>query len=89
MAQTNLLHLLNKRQHVFEYDTDNIPEKQMIEDLLWKVWKVTPSKNSFMPYYCYVLGPDKVDEKNKIWLKSAIYKDGTDKKHTKNSTKHN
>ena len=83
MAQTNLLHLLNKRQHVFEYDKDNIPEKQMIEDLLWKVWKVTPSKNNFMPYYCYVLGPDKVDEKNKIWLKCAIYKDGTDKKHTK------
>jgi len=83
MAQTNLLHLLNKRQHVFEYDKDNIPEKQMIEDILWKVWRVTPSKNNFMPYYCYVLGPDKVDEKNKIWLKRAVYKDSTDKTHSK------
>ena len=83
MAQTNLLHLLNKRQHVFEYDKDNIPEKQMIEDILWKVWRVTPSKNNFMPYYCYVLGPDKVDEKNKICLKSAFHKDSTDKTHSK------
>ena len=83
MAQINLLHLLNKRQHVFEYDKDNIPEKQMIEDILWKVWRVTPSKNNFMPYHCYVLGPDKVDEKNKIWLKSAVYKDSTDKTHSK------
>ena len=31
MGQTNLLHLLNKRQHVFEYDTDNIPDKQKFE----------------------------------------------------------
>ena len=83
MAQTNLLHLLNKRQHVFEYDKDNIPEKQMIDDLLWKVWRVTPSKNNFMPYYCYVLGPDKVDEKNKIYLKSAFHKDSTDKTHSR------
>ncbi len=80
MNQQPILHLLNKRRHVFEYDSENIPEKQLIEDLLWKVWKVTPSKNSFMPYYCYVLGPDKVEEKNKIKLISAIHKDRTDKK---------
>ncbi len=84
MNQQPILHLLNKRRHVFEYDSENIPEKQLIEDLLWKVWKVTPSKNSFMPYYCYVLGPEKVDEKNKIWLKSAVFKDSTDKTHSRN-----
>ena len=65
------------------YDTEDIPEKQLIEDLLWKVWKVTPSKNNFMPYYCYVLGPDKVDEKKKIYLKSAFHKDSTDKTHSR------
>tara|TARA_R100000030_G_scaffold74131_1_gene57370 strand:+ start:222 stop:890 length:669 start_codon:yes stop_codon:yes gene_type:complete len=78
MAQTNLLHLLNKRQHVFEYDNDNIPEKQMIEDLLWKAWKVTPSKNNFMPYHCNVLGPDKQEDKDKVWEKSYIHKKGID-----------
>ena len=83
MAQTNLLHLLAKRQHVYAYDTENIPEKQLIEDILWKAWKVTPSKNNFMPYHVNVLGPDKVEEKHKIWLKSAVYKDSTDKTHSK------
>tara|TARA_B100000214_G_scaffold257858_1_gene190187 strand:+ start:45 stop:740 length:696 start_codon:yes stop_codon:yes gene_type:complete len=70
MNQQPILHLLNKRQHVFEYDTENIPEKKVIEDLLWKAWKVTPSKNNFMPYHCNVLGPDKVTEKHSIWMKS-------------------
>jgi len=74
MAQTNLLHLLAKRQHVYAYDTENIPEKQLIEDILWKAWKVTPSKNNFMPYHVNVLGPDKRKEKNKIWMKSYDYK---------------
>jgi hypothetical protein len=70
MNQPPILHLLNKRQHVMAYDTEDIPEKQLIEDLLWKAWKVTPSKNNFMPYHCNVLGPDKVKEKHSIWKKS-------------------
>ena len=73
-----IYHVLKKRRHVYEYDTDNVPKKQLIEDLLWKSWKVTPSKNNFMPYHCNVLGPDKVEEKNKIKLISAIHKDRTD-----------
>ena len=56
------------------YDTEDIPEKQLIEDILWKAWKVTPSKNNFMPYHVNVLGPDKRKEKNKIWMKSYDYK---------------
>ena len=75
-----IYHVLKNRRHVYEYDTDKVPEKQLIEDLLWKAWKVTPSKNNFMPYHCNVLGPEKVDEKNKIKLISAIHKDRTDKK---------
>ena len=53
------------------YDTDDVPEKQLIEDLLWKAWKVTPSKNNFMPYHCNVLGPERVAEKHSIWMKSV------------------
>ena len=62
------------------YDTEDIPEKQLIEDLLWKAWKVTPSKNNFMPYHVNVLGPDKVEEKHKIWLKSVGHKKDIDEK---------
>ena len=71
MNQQPILNLLNRRQHVMAYDTEDIPEKQLIEDLLWKAWKVTPSKNNFMPYHCNVLGPEKVNEKHSIWMKSV------------------
>ena len=67
----NQLQLLNRRQHVMAYDTEDIPEKKLIEDLLWKAWKVTPSKNNFMPYHCNVLGPERVAEKHSIWMKSV------------------
>jgi len=83
MNQQPILHLLNKRQHVFKYDTENIPEKQLIEDLLWKAWKVTPSKNSFMPYHCNVLGPDKVNEKHSIWQKSMANKKAINEREIK------
>ena len=83
MNQQPILNLLNRRQHVFLYDEENIPEKKLIEDLLWKAWKVTPSKNSFMPYHCNVLGPDKVNEKHSIWQKSMINKKQINEKEIK------
>ena len=83
MNQQPILNLLNRRQHVFMYDTENTPEKKLIEDLLWKAWKVTPSKNSFMPYHCNVLGPDKVNEKHSIWQKSMMNKKQINEKEIK------
>ena len=83
MNQQPILNLLNRRQHVFLYDEENIPEKKLIEDLLWKAWKVTPSKNSFMPYHCNVLGPDKVNEKESIWQKSMMNKKQINEKEIK------
>ena len=65
----NTFNLLEKRRHVREYRTDKHPSYEIIEKLLWKTWKTTPSKNNFMPYNCYVLGPDKsevVDSVNPI-----------------------
>ena len=64
------LELLDKRRHIMKFSNDNIPPKSLIEDILWKSWKVTPSKNSFMPYHVNVLGPDRIDEKQRIWQKS-------------------
>lgn len=48
--------LLEKRRHVRKYRTDKHPPYELIEKLLWKTWKTTPSKNNFMPYNCHVLG---------------------------------
>ena len=83
MNQQPILNLLNRRQHVILYDEENITEKKLIEDLLWKAWKVTPSKNSFMPYHCNVLGPDKVNEKHSIWQKSMMNKKQINEKEIK------
>jgi hypothetical protein len=50
--------MLKNRQHVLEYDTEaNIPQSK-INSLLERTWKVTPSKNNFMPYNIHVLGPE-------------------------------
>lgn len=59
--------LIHKRRHVVEFDKENIPEKYVIEECLWKAWKVTPSKQNFMPYSIAVLGPDKRYEKEILW----------------------
>ena len=78
----NLLQLLDRRRHVKVYDTEDIPEEELIKDLLKKTWKVTPSKNNFMPYHCNVLGPDKKSEKHSIWMKSVNHCKETNEKET-------
>ena len=64
----NTFTIFEKRHHVFEYKDTNIPDI-VVDKLLWKAWKITPSKNNFMPYTVSVLGPDKQEEKNKIYEK--------------------
>ena len=61
--------LINKRKHVRKFDTKKIPDKAIIEECLWKAWKVTPSKQNFMPYKIDVIGPEaKHDEKREtVW----------------------
>ena len=63
--------LLSKRRHIHKFDTEKIPPKEQIDDLLYKAWKVTPSKNNFMPYNVHVLGPEKAAEKVLVWNKSV------------------
>jgi hypothetical protein len=62
--------IYKKYKYVKEYDQSaDIPESFMSE-LLERTWKVTPSKNNFMPYKVHVLGPDQQDLKNKIYEKA-------------------
>lgn len=47
-----------KRKHVIDYDsTVDIPI-ETVNLLLQQAWEVTPSKQNFMPYNVFVLGPD-------------------------------
>lgn len=59
-----------KRRHVRKYKLDVYPPKEIIEKVLWKAWKTTPSKNNFMPYNVFVLGPEQEEMKTRIWNKS-------------------
>ena len=69
--------LLSKRRHIHKFDTEKIPPKEQIDDLLYKAWKVTPSKNNFMPYHVNVLGPEHVSEKESIIKKCQLNKKRT------------
>jgi hypothetical protein len=60
---------LNKRKHVYEYKTDDIPSEDMIRDILHKTWQVTPSKQNIMPYRVSVLGPPHTRYKESIYNK--------------------
>ena len=56
--------LLSKRNHIHKYKEDKIPPKELIDDLLYKAWKTTPSKNSAMAYTVYVYGPNSQNYKD-------------------------
>lgn len=63
--------ILSKRKHVMEFDrTAEPPSKELIDELLRRAWKVTPSKNNFMPYTVNVLGPQHQAEKDHLYAKS-------------------
>ena len=59
---------MEKRHHVYQYQKKNIPD-EVVKELLWKAWKISPSKHNFMPYKVFVLGPNKQREKSKMWKK--------------------
>ena len=60
-----------KRHHVFEYEKKNIPD-ELVNELLYKAWKITPSKNNFMPYQVSVIGPNQQDIKDEVWKMCAF-----------------
>jgi len=75
---------LEKRHHILKYKSETVPNK-LITDLLYKAWKITPSKQNCMPYNVSILGPNKQEEKNiiydkvvgnhKVWENTGLKKD--------------
>ena len=59
----NVYTTLEGRHHVLKYKDQNV-DNDLLAKLLYKAWKVSPSKNNFMPYAVNVLGPG--DKKKKI-----------------------
>ena len=67
----SILDTYEKRHHVYEYHKKNIPD-EVVKELLYKAWKISPSKNNFMPYQVSVIGPNQQDIKDKMWEKCAF-----------------
>jgi hypothetical protein len=71
-SKSEIYNTFKKRKHVIEYRKDKVPEQSLIEELLWKAWHMTPSKQNYYPYTVNILGPDPKfdDEKLKVWDKA-------------------
>lgn len=52
----NIFDTLEERHHVLRYKDKNV-EDDLLAKLLYKAWKISPSKNNFMPYSVNILGP--------------------------------
>lgn len=63
----DMLNIIDSRRHALEFKTDDIPSEELIRSIIWKAWKVTPSKQNFMPYTITILGPDRMREKYALW----------------------
>ena len=62
---------LENRRYVTKYDTDAAIPESLINTLLMQAWKVTPSKNNFMPYTIHVVGPKDQKYKELVYLNAA------------------
>ena len=60
--------LFETRHHVLRYSPEPV-DQDLLNDLLWKAWKISPSKNNMMPYAVNILGPQQQAEKDKIYDK--------------------
>ena len=70
--------VLKHYKYVKTYDRSQDVHKSIIDNLLQRTWKVTPSKNNFMPYKLHVLGPQHQDLKDKVYEKALKHQDDQD-----------
>ena len=63
---------MHKFQYVMNYDTENLPDPFIIKQSLYEAWATTPSKQQFMPYNIFVLGPDDKKVKEMIYYKALV-----------------
>jgi len=77
----NLLEHLDSRKHVLIFE-ETPPAKKDIQEILWKAWKVTPSKQNFMPYEITILGPEAKDEKVALWNLARANKKHVNESHS-------
>ena len=63
---------MHKYQYVMKYDTEKFPDPFIITQSLYEAWSSTPSKQQFMPYNIFVLGPEDKKIKEMIYYKALV-----------------
>lgn len=65
---------MHKYRYIMEYDTEDIPDLHLIKQSLHEAWNTIPSKQNFMPYNIFVLGPgpEYKEIKDKIYYKALV-----------------
>jgi hypothetical protein len=63
---------MHKYKYVIEYDTERLPDSFIIKQSLHESWNTTPSKQQFMPYNIFVLGPEDKKIKELIYHKALV-----------------
>ena len=63
---------MHKYQYVMKYDTEKLPDPFIIKQSLYEAWASTPSKQQFMPYNIFVLGPNDKKVKEMIYYKALV-----------------
>jgi len=51
------------RRQTRDYITDKYPEKDLVKNLIWRVFSVVPSKQNLFPYSVKVIGPESKNDK--------------------------
>lgn len=63
---------MHNYKYVMNYDTGKLPDPFIIKQSLYEAWSSTPSKQHFMPYNIFVLGPDDKKIKELIYYKALV-----------------
>tara|TARA_B110000977_G_scaffold193984_1_gene269791 strand:- start:6965 stop:7516 length:552 start_codon:yes stop_codon:yes gene_type:complete len=62
--------LFTTRRQIRSFDSEKIPSRELIEDLLHKTFSLTPSKQNIFPYSVHVIGPEHYALKDELYLLS-------------------
>lgn len=62
-----IIKIFEKYKHVRKYNKNHRIDDKFLKTLLEQTWRVTPSKNNFMPYNIHVLGPQHHNFKKEIY----------------------
>jgi hypothetical protein len=59
--------IFKSKKQIRVYDTNKIPDKDLVEGLIKKAYAIAPSKQNLMPFKIHVLGPECKEEKKCLY----------------------